>query len=187
MTSAAILMAVGAEQVGARPLSADLTDQGELQGVSFAKSLSERFGGPLLLEGKNPAADKMDAVSVLKGPVFAKASGVVDTPAGAKGKTVVSPETPIHDELESVVTGKIAETPKAAEAGSQDGTVADDSGVEDVTSSAQAKETASGASVNFPISQMRLTAGFMDESVPHAGLGDGDRSTVLSGDRKSVV
>jgi hypothetical protein len=188
MMSAAILMTTSAEQMKVRPVSDDLiSDQGELQGTSFAKSFNEGIGVSALLQGKNTADEAAIALPGMKGTTIPakKLQEVADISIGVKA--ISGPEISAHSELKGAVADRIIQPQATTVAGSQEKISAGDTGTTKVEVPAQVEGTAEDVSPGSPIPYATPAPGATDESLePHVSIAVGDRPSVSTGDRPVV-
>jgi hypothetical protein len=178
MTSASILVAMGAgEQPKARPMSEiTLSDQGELKGLSFAKSFNERVQVAGLAQGESPAAEVAIALAGLKNvPQTKKSDEAADMPTVVKRNAISARERFAHGELKSAVAAKMS-PPEATTVGeSNDKTTADDSGTKTVALPAQMEEIADDVSPSSSIPYAKPTVGATPVgSVSQDSIADGN-------------
>ena len=184
MMSTAILLAMGAEQIGIRPASSDLSsDQDEPKDASFAKSFTERVGDSGLFQGKSSADGAAIVLPSLKSAALAKTPDeVLDMPAGMKGKAILTQEVPAHDELTSAVVEKTTQPQAQSVTGLQVTKTVGDSGTKEVESSAQVEKTTGDVSADSCSHHTAPVARLEDENpVPLVVIADGNRPVVSSG------
>jgi hypothetical protein len=177
MVSTAILMTAGADQAKVPSASADLSpDQGELEGISFAKSFNERVAGSTFLQEKDTEDEAVVASPSLKSATFAKRSDEVAIPALVQGKAIAAQKLFAHSELKSSASNKIGQPQ------TQEKITAVGSGAKKGELPAQMKEAADDVSHDPSTPSPMPAAGLRGEGVTHlVSIADGDRPSILGG------
>jgi hypothetical protein len=178
MMSASLLITSGSgEQTKMRPVSDDLlSDQGEPEGVSFAKTFNERVGVASLEQGENTTGEAAIALPGLKSITLAKKlDEVAGVPNGVKGKAASVQQRSAHGELKNVNGAKIIPPQATTGTGSEEKTTAIDSAMKAVVWPTQAEEIAYDLSSSSSVPYAKPADGATHEgSVPQDSIADGD-------------
>jgi hypothetical protein len=120
MMSAAILI-TGSEQAKVGTVSAARNETGR---ISFAESLDVSVGDSSSLQEKNGVSDSTTELRSTHGAVVAKQpDGVVEALEGLKSRTFAVQKASKHEDLTSMVSAKVAQTPRMDVAASQQKTL----------------------------------------------------------------
>ena len=155
MMSAALLMLAGVEQTGKSVGSVDLSaDQDKPEGISFAKSFSDRIDESASLQGESSAKDA--SIGLLRGSkdsvLTKKLNEVVATPGDAKELTHGVREIAAHKREKNAATS-LGVAPQAINlVGSRTKAVVDNTVAKDVAPAVKESETTNDSSSNSPTS-----------------------------------
>jgi hypothetical protein len=188
MMSAAMLLIASAEPANVRPMSADQpSEQSTGDDISFAKSLSDRVGEPVLPRGKSSAEETTIALTDLKAVIAAKKLDEAAETPGAVGKTIAGPEIFGKGGLSSVAAYKAAEPQASAVTATQGKIAASDSGTKKVDSPVDESEGADVVPSNSPSLYAALSSGATSEiPVAPVSITGADRPLVPGADSPAV-
>jgi len=185
MVSMAILMAAGSEKASGLPGVADLAhDQGESEGISFAKSFNERIGTTAALLQAKSTADKAAIVQPdLKSTPAKQLSEAADLPNAGKSKGTSAKETSAHIELKNIFADKIGQPPATAISVIQEKRPAGGPGVKEVDAPTPLEESTDDVSSGIPITFVAPASGATaDGFMSQVKNANEDRPVVSSGD-----
>jgi hypothetical protein len=189
MMSAAILLTAGAEQTKASLVPVDpASDQGQLEGISFATSFHERVGVSVLSQEKTTADETAIALPSLTNTTFTKQlEEVAGRSREVKGEPNAAQEIFVHSDPKGVAAGKITQPQMTTVPGAQEKTSTGEAETMNADASAQLDETAKDASLPSPVAYATPGSEAKAESLgPQVSTADRGQPSVSRGDKPAV-